>query len=186
MKRLLPILLLLVLSCDDDEIDPLVATLTGTSWQLETTELLDVNGDIYLTIESPDDLLQGPYAITFYNSETILTYHENNNSSRGCGQWAIENGKLRFALTTGQIIPNLCDLSNFSIHHYSPGADFEVVNDELTLDAWIYNGHPKFLDLEEVQDKLSSGELTVRSYYKRTRRPSFQPDLSCCGRFDWF
>jgi hypothetical protein len=185
LKRLLPALILFIISCDDD-VDPLVTKLTGTSWEFEKMELIDTDGNISRTI-AVNDSQSGPQKLAFLNKETIFFYYDNDQYNKGCGQWAIENGRIKIALTIGQIVPGLCHVNNFSMQFISRGTDIDVSDDRLILhEIGFYDNFGHVDDWEDIQDQIRSGKLKMRSYYKRSNNPAFEPDTSCCGRFEWF
>ncbi len=177
----LVILVIVSLSCNEDELAPIVKELIGTTWRIEKIEIYDQNNNLFRTVEPPQTCHS--IALSFRNTKYLVHGSACQSRSEGCGEWNVSNNKISFNILSGQSVVGLCAKSNFTSQIVANGENIVLRNERLIIDGWnttLYqlNLQPDFIDL---QNDSFNHEITIRTHFIQIYL-DLPNDLTCCGK----
>lgn len=183
MQRFLILMLISLVSCHEDKIDPLVVKLGDTTWTVEKLEV--VNNDNEVQTLFPDPEADSEVIMNFKRGGGLTLF--SNIDAKGCGQWNAGGSVLEFVISYGQVVPELCSVSNsIGLHRANCEVSFE--SDEVLVLTGLGGALTHFNYHEEwanIITQVENGDVSIKTYYNLIDNEE-QPDQECCARFSWF
>lgn len=183
MQRFLILMLISLVSCHEDKIDPLVVKLADTTWTVEKLEV--VNNDNEVQTLFPDPEADSEVIMNFKRGGGLTLF--SNIDAKGCGQWNAGGSVLEFVISYGQVVPELCSVSNsIGLHRANCEVSFE--SDEVLVLTGLGGALTHFNYHEEwanIITQVENGDVNIKTYYNLIDDEE-QPDQECCARFSWF
>lgn len=184
MYRILIVIIMVFVSCDDtDDIDPLVIRLTDTMWVVEKLEV--VNNDLLVQTLFPDPNADTEVIMNFKKGGGLTLF--SNIDAMGCGQWNADGNSLNLVISYGQVIPEMCSMSN-SIGLQKSNCEVTFESDDVMILNGLGGALTHFNYHEEwgtIITQVASGDLRIKTYYKLIENEE-QPEQACCASFSWF